>query len=730
MDTRVFAVIMVIFLFSSIPVFSDENLLLNPSFEEENNGWASWWYIRSYHEDLATTDYIYETGDAHSGNHYITVRNKRDNDARIYQIIEVEPHTVYKLSAWIKAENIRNGVGGNISVGDSFAFSRDLRNTNGLWEKVELYGITGQYQTRMPVALRVGGWSGFSTGTVSFDDIRAERVTSRPHGVKIESFSFADNYDENIVNDYFIRVNNDRYASHRLYLSFFFAALLFFTALFFSLYTKLLKDKIKGLEGAVTFAFRKLYYVFIAVLFIVFFIVFIPKANNITLYDTQFSFLIVLIIAIGAASYLYKTHQLTPKNVAVILIVLGIALRLTYFIYTDSNLRQHDLWGAWSHLEYIKYAAQTFSLPDVGTYEAYHPPVHYFLSAIPYNAARLFNLGEAGAFRAVELLMVFFSSLTLIFVYKILDKIKVDRQVLLIGVALASFHPSFMYMSVYLNNDSTVAMFYIISFYYLITWVQEKKLKNVILLAVFISLSMLTKKSALILFPVSGIVFLVELFKDKKNTRKYIKHGVIFLIIALPLAFSYQIRNYILFRQDLSYAVAPLGHIMPNNPYNLFHVSVENLLKRPFVSAAPHENTFFLRMLIRTSLFSVFEFNRLTDVAVVMMALYLVFILVITLNFILLRKKDMSPYGYVFLLNFAVTLIVYFRMRLYSPYDCTQAFRYIAPFFMISLSYFAGTSFVRFSGTKYPVLNGIVKGSFWLFCSVSAFFILMIGPPY
>jgi hypothetical protein len=437
-----------------------------------------------------------------------------------------------------------------------------------------------------------------------------------------------------------------------------------------------------------------------------------------------------MIITAGAAAYLYKVGRLTPKNMAVILIVLGIALRVCYFIYTDYATRQHDIWGAWSHLEYVKYVAQTFSLPNVGTYEAYHPPVHYFLSAIPYNLARWFHLAEAEAFRAVEFLMVFFSGCTLICIYKILNSIKIKENALLFGVALACFHPSLIYMSVYLNNDATVTLFYVISFYYLIRWVSDKSMKNTILLAVFISISVLTKKSALILFPVAGIVFLVELFKDKKNIRKYLKQGAVFLAIALPLAFSYQIRNYILFQQDLSYAVSPLGTVMPNNPYKLFYVSVENLLEHPFTYEAPHENDFFLRMIIQTSLFSVFQFKELIDIAVAMMALYLLLILLVILNFILFRKDDVKHHGYVFLLNFIFTLVFYFRMRLYSPYDCTQAFRYIAPFFMISLCYFTGISYERFGGTKYSVLNILVKGSFWLFCILAAVFILQIGPPY
>lgn len=714
-----------------INTYATENLVKNPSFEKDYNGWASHWFIRSYWEGESDAFYILETNGARTGERYITISTNRENDLRVYQYVKVKPGTVYKLSVWIKAENIpTGGIGANISIPDSYAYSRDLKDTHGEWEQSVLYGMTGRYQTKMPVTLRLGSWAGFNSGTASFDDVRVEEVTIRPPGKKIESFSFSYEVNDDMINKYFARVNHVQYKSKKLSVSILFALLLFVSSFFFSLYVFIFRGKIKFLDSILKFSAEKLYYIFIAILFILFYLVYIQNFWEFTVYDVQLSFLIMMVMAVGIAAYLFKHKQLNPANVAKILIILGIVLRICYFMYTDPGTRQHDIWGAWNHLDYIRHIAETFTLPAVGTYEAYHPPVHYILSAIPYNIVRLFNMPDDYGMRAVELLMVFFSALTLIFIYKIFNRCKVDKKVLLIGVALACFHPNIIYMSVYLNNDATVFLFYIITFYYLIKWVDDKSLKNVILLAVFSAISMLTKKSSLVIFPVLGIVFIVELVKHRDEWKKYVKQGLIFLVIALPIGFSYIIRNYILFQQDLSYAVPPFGTVMPNNPYNLFYVSIDELFRNPFVAPAPHENVFFLKMLIQTSLFSVFKFHGLEDIAVVMMACYLVLIVLIILNFVLFKKEHMKNKGYIFLVNFVSTLVIYFRMRLYSPYDCTQAFRYIAPFIMISLSYFSGTSIVRFGNTKYPVLNTIIKGQFWLFCLATAFFILLIGRPY
>ena len=448
------------------------------------------------------------------------------------------------------------------------------------------------------------------------------------------------------------------------------------------------------------------------------------------LFRSQLSFLIVLFAVGAAAVLLYRMKALKPENMALLVIVVGIALRLCYFLYTNNHIvRQHDLWGAWSHLDYMKHVARTCSLPGVGIYETYHPPLHYILSAIPFGTVMFFGGGEGLAITAVMLLMIFFSSLTLIFIFKIMKQIKLDGKILLVAVAFASFQPNLIYMSVYLNNDSTVFLLYTISIYYLLKWFESRKTSHVVLLAVFTALAMLAKKSAMVLYPVLGIVFIIELIRHRTEYRKYLFQGGIFLLIAVPLGFSYQIRNYILFQQDISYAVAPLGTVMPNNPYNLFFVPVKELLANPFVSDAPHENTFFLKMLIQTSLFSVFRFNELIDIAVVMMFCYLVLTGLLVLYFILSGKKEVEGSGYIFLLNFVSVLLFYFRMRLYSPYDCTQAFRYIAPFIMVSLAYYMGKSVIRFSGTRFPVLNSAIQGVFWLFCGATVLFIMMIGPP-
>ncbi|CAG9701839.1 hypothetical protein CNEO_10310 [Clostridium neonatale] len=43
---------------------------------------------------------------------------------------------------------------------------------------------------------------------------------------------------------------------------------------------------------------------------------------------------------------------------------------------------QHDVNLKCGHMEYIKYIVSNNSLPEVNTYQFYHPPLHHIIAAI------------------------------------------------------------------------------------------------------------------------------------------------------------------------------------------------------------------------------------------------------------------------------------------------------------------------------------------------------------
>jgi dolichyl-phosphate-mannose-protein mannosyltransferase len=160
------------------------NELLNPGFEESNFE-VKFWENRIYNQTQGAGEISVQSGQAHQGNNCIKITNNQANDSRIVQVVSVKPSTLYKLSGWIKTENVsQEGKGAILSVYMMTISTTELKGTND-WTYVELYGRTGPDQQALEFTAGLGGHSGESTGTAYFDDISVEEVTNVPDGVPI-----------------------------------------------------------------------------------------------------------------------------------------------------------------------------------------------------------------------------------------------------------------------------------------------------------------------------------------------------------------------------------------------------------------------------------------------------------------------------------------------------------------------------------------------------------------
>jgi len=167
----------------------DVNKVFNPGFEEntlEMDFWEKWSYNTSTEVSLITSPEL-----AHSGNNCVRITNTAPNDSRIRQMVSVKENTLYKISGWIKTENVsEQGKGAIISVFGTFISTPELKGTND-WTYVELYGRTGPEQTILDLTAGVGGHGGESSGTAYFDDITVEETLDVPADAAIVSLDNA-----------------------------------------------------------------------------------------------------------------------------------------------------------------------------------------------------------------------------------------------------------------------------------------------------------------------------------------------------------------------------------------------------------------------------------------------------------------------------------------------------------------------------------------------------------
>ena len=123
----------------------------------------------------------------------VRIESMQDNDARYVIDLDVLPNTYYRISAWIRTEDVPQGnnlVGGNISVLNTFHYVGNICGSQD-WTKVELYGYTGADQNTISVCLRLGFYSGDNQGIAWFDNFEIQQLSEKPSGVEVVSFKNA-----------------------------------------------------------------------------------------------------------------------------------------------------------------------------------------------------------------------------------------------------------------------------------------------------------------------------------------------------------------------------------------------------------------------------------------------------------------------------------------------------------------------------------------------------------
>ncbi len=154
---------------------ADSNVLLNPSFEEPTDKPAGW----DTHVWRGDANFEYATG-GRSGDHCVRITSGSGADVAWFRTAAVMPYSIYRLSGWIKTENVvgTTGEGALLNLhGGPSAKTSALTGTHD-WTEVSVDFETGGNET-ITINCLFGGW-GLATGTAWYDDLRLERVGDQP----------------------------------------------------------------------------------------------------------------------------------------------------------------------------------------------------------------------------------------------------------------------------------------------------------------------------------------------------------------------------------------------------------------------------------------------------------------------------------------------------------------------------------------------------------------------
>jgi len=151
------------------------NLLPNPSFENAADSGVRDWHSQAWSGEANAQWSVASPG--RTGHHCLAIRSEQGSDAAWTAIVTVRPNTFYRLSGWIKTQNLHGAVGTLLNIQNmQHVRTPAVTGTKG-WTQVSTVFRTGT-TTELEINCLFGGW-GVSTGQAWYDDVSLEAIDLR-----------------------------------------------------------------------------------------------------------------------------------------------------------------------------------------------------------------------------------------------------------------------------------------------------------------------------------------------------------------------------------------------------------------------------------------------------------------------------------------------------------------------------------------------------------------------
>ncbi|MFZ2148070.1 MAG: beta-L-arabinofuranosidase domain-containing protein [Sedimentisphaerales bacterium] len=150
-------------------------MIRNPSFEKAAGNEPAGWKTQTYG---GKAEFKYATG-GRSGKRSVMIESQSGADAGWLTTVTVEPQSQYRLSAWIKTENLvaESGKGALLNLHNIQPLQTSAVTGTKDWMQVELVFDTAD-NAAVEINCLFGGW-GLSKGKAWFDDLALELLSTK-----------------------------------------------------------------------------------------------------------------------------------------------------------------------------------------------------------------------------------------------------------------------------------------------------------------------------------------------------------------------------------------------------------------------------------------------------------------------------------------------------------------------------------------------------------------------
>lgn len=426
------------------------------------------------------------------------------------------------------------------------------------------------------------------------------------------------------------------------------------------------------------------------------------------------------------------------------LIFLIFMLRLFFQVLTQAHFFQNDVYGfnenEWGHLGYVYQLFTTGGIPDVNPmehYQLYQPPLHYVICAGLVHVFQALGLELTGVDEYLQMLSLFYSVVTLVFIDKIGKQMNISEFGRFIIIGLCGFLPYGFIMSGALNNDPLMTLFMVMAVYFTMKWYQEPNFRNIIIMAVCIGCAMMSKVSGALVAPAMAVVMLMKAWQMRKEWLTILKQFVCFGCIAFPLGLWHPISRLIRYGMPIGFVPEldpALDQFIGNINKSDRFLNFEGALDKLSIQWGYGES--FADYNIWTTLWkfgvfgeTAFYDNNPVTQNVAMVTFYLTGILALallagTVLFLFARKQQVT--NKILLIGSAGAIgIMFLKFCIMYPFICTMNIRYIMVavyFMMIMLGAGAATGLSkRTEGSKQALVYRGLVGTMLALYSIFSF---------
>lgn len=407
---------------------------------------------------------------------------------------------------------------------------------------------------------------------------------------------------------------------------------------------------------------------------------------------------------VGICIFLTVRKKWTYEKAVVMMFAFSFLLHFYYFNYIGLKA-QFDLGEFMNqreegHLGYMKWLYDHFlpaQFDPRERWQFYHPPLNHYIAAIFIHIQTFFGVLIFVAVHNIQYLPFLYCMVMLITVYKIGKELGLKKIPLLIYTAIVTFSPAFYIIANYVNNDMLSVTFMMLALYRAIKWYKNRRIGNILLVALFFGLGMFTKLSTWMVAVPIAVLFIAALVqnlkgKDFKGFRKLFGQMAAFMMVAAPLSLYWSLRNLIRFGVPLGYiptSNAVFEHIYVGKYQRLFDFSLWQLAD-PDMSAMSQGGDYNeynpLIALIKTASTNCCSWKQYRNMVIqidsieLWVSIALAAVSLIGMIYILIKSKNMKPvYKVMFSLFYIVLMTSYYVFCIRYPELCTENIRYASP---------------------------------------------------